>query len=105
MTLVERYCQGEQGTVCEELESLGEAARIQSSYEDAVSVAREFVERCIRNLTKIEGRLQELEYVFDRDERSLLIRDDWDYSSVESFESDFGALPIILRAVEKGTGN
>lgn len=97
MTAAERYQQGEHQLVCEELERLDDDAYISPVREDAVVVAREFVDRCARNLKKIKSRLVDLDYAFDREERSLQILDERDYSAVEEFESEFGAMPIILR--------
>jgi hypothetical protein len=92
-----RYRSGECEAVWSELEGMGAEVRRPPLLSEATSVADELVERSLRNICKLVDRLGNLGYAFQRPDDVFVEASDVDRSFLDSFESDSGMLPLVMR--------
>lgn len=93
-----RYCDGDCVGVWSELIALGSAVRCEPILSDAVSVAKEIVDRAYRNLCLLHPRLIDFGYEFASPQDALREANDEDRKLLNEVETEFGQMPIIFRA-------
>ena len=102
ITYLERYQEfaaaGYENTrVWVELTSLGQEIRQEPLYSDARSVARETMLRARQNIETLIERLKILEYQFLVPDQAWIQPDQDSIAALDSFEAQFGPLPLSLR--------
>ncbi len=93
----QRYMSGERNEVWQELLLQGEALRHAPLLDEAISVCREVVERCYRNLSNLRGTLIELGYRFRNPQDTLRRPSAEERSTVDQIEGTYGLMPLLAR--------
>jgi hypothetical protein len=96
MSLLQRYLAGEHEPVWAEL--VRRDMNDDSSRHEAISVAKETVDRAVHNLRLLHSRLVELGFEFERPGHAFVEADDRSRRLIQEVETLLGELPILASA-------
>jgi hypothetical protein len=94
---LDRYETGGSAAVWPELIGLGASVFEEPLRSVALDICRKIMQRARSNLLKIHGRLVELGYKFAEPDSVMVDAAAEASSAVDSFETEFGTLPLIAR--------
>ena len=103
--LLKRYLEGECEQVWAELTEMGEEVKSPSTIDDAWAVACETMRRTRSNVLAIRDRLTKIGYQFKQPDLVYCPPDEGAPAKIMAFETEWGALPLSLRAFYQIVGS
>lgn len=102
--LLDQYRAGKRIEVWDQLRRLGDQVRNPGTYDDAVAVARETMQRVRNNVELLVPRLIEAGYRFDDPQGCYVPARSEDITRIAELEEKIGPIPISIRAFYEVVG-